>query len=299
MLSGYADRIYVLFDPDTAGEKAIERAATAAELKLDLRVLRLPEDPADWLLEHSPEEFAEVERLRARSGVRYKTHRCSYQRNKCHGALQGSSPGEEYDPGDQDLPTARLSAWLRNLSVLAPTSCSRHGRLLPRPVPRRGSWPGRPSNGSRRRCAYPYSRQARPHSPLLEVGIEIQNLQPLTLRTEDFRDPGPNLHLAERTRGQRPRCRAFRRKGQAADGPDRCPRLPGGEALPFRDLSARSLATAGHTEPRTEQARDYGLRPEGCSAVGDPTSQTGPAFILRSLKRRAPNRIIHSRNIPL
>jgi DNA primase len=60
-LSGYADRIYVLFDPDAAGEKAIERAAaTAADLKLDLRVLRLPEDPADWLLRHSPEEFAEM-----------------------------------------------------------------------------------------------------------------------------------------------------------------------------------------------------------------------------------------------
>ncbi len=57
-LSGYADRIYVLFDPDAAGERAIERAAaTAAELKLDLRVLRLPEDPADWLLRHAPEEF--------------------------------------------------------------------------------------------------------------------------------------------------------------------------------------------------------------------------------------------------
>lgn len=60
-LSGYADRIYVLFDPDAAGEKAIERAAaTAAELKLDLRVLRLPEDPADWLLKHPAEEFEEM-----------------------------------------------------------------------------------------------------------------------------------------------------------------------------------------------------------------------------------------------
>ena len=60
-LSGYADRIYVLFDPDAAGEKAIERAAaTAADLKLDLRVLRLPEDPADWLLQHPPEAFAEL-----------------------------------------------------------------------------------------------------------------------------------------------------------------------------------------------------------------------------------------------
>jgi DNA primase len=60
-LSGYADRIYLLFDPDAAGEKAIERAAaTAAELRLDLRVLRLPQDPADWLLEHPTEEFAEL-----------------------------------------------------------------------------------------------------------------------------------------------------------------------------------------------------------------------------------------------
>jgi DNA primase len=60
-LSGYADRIYVLFDPDAAGEKAIERAAaTAAELRLDLRVLRLPQDPADWLLRHPAEEFADL-----------------------------------------------------------------------------------------------------------------------------------------------------------------------------------------------------------------------------------------------
>lgn len=57
-LSSYADSIYVLFDPDAAGEKAIERAAaTASELKVDLRVLRLPQDPADWLLQHTPEEF--------------------------------------------------------------------------------------------------------------------------------------------------------------------------------------------------------------------------------------------------
>jgi DNA primase len=66
----------MLFDPDTAGEKALERAdatvreleradepdtvATATKLKLDLRVLRLTQDPADWLLEHQPDEFAEM-----------------------------------------------------------------------------------------------------------------------------------------------------------------------------------------------------------------------------------------------
>ena len=60
-LSSYTDKVYVLFDPDAAGEKAIERAAaTAAELKQDLRVLRLDEDPADWLLHHSAEDFKEL-----------------------------------------------------------------------------------------------------------------------------------------------------------------------------------------------------------------------------------------------
>lgn len=75
-LSGYADTIYMLFDPDAAGEKALERAdatvrelerggdpdtvAAATSLKLDLRAVRLSEDPADWLLGHSPEEFREM-----------------------------------------------------------------------------------------------------------------------------------------------------------------------------------------------------------------------------------------------
>ena len=57
-LSGHTDVIYLLFDPDEAGEKAVEKAAvTATDLKLDLLVLRLPEDPADWLLEHPAKEF--------------------------------------------------------------------------------------------------------------------------------------------------------------------------------------------------------------------------------------------------
>jgi len=60
-LTGHADQIYLLFDPDEAGEKALQKAlVTAAELKLDLRVLRLTEDPADWLLDHSLEEFLEL-----------------------------------------------------------------------------------------------------------------------------------------------------------------------------------------------------------------------------------------------
>ena len=85
-LSGYADRIYLLFDPDEAGERATQKVRAAAKeaidpedskthtgihrirqatvaaarMKLDLRVLRLSEDPADWLREHRPEEFTEL-----------------------------------------------------------------------------------------------------------------------------------------------------------------------------------------------------------------------------------------------
>ena len=36
------------------------KVVSFADLKLDLRVLRLPEDPADWLLRHPPEEFTEL-----------------------------------------------------------------------------------------------------------------------------------------------------------------------------------------------------------------------------------------------
>ena len=63
-LSGHADVIYLLFDPDEAGQKAVEAvdrivavAFEAFGLKLDLRVLLLPEDPADWLLKHPAENF--------------------------------------------------------------------------------------------------------------------------------------------------------------------------------------------------------------------------------------------------
>jgi hypothetical protein len=37
-LSGHAEKIYLLFDPDEAGERAVERVmVTAAELRLDLK----------------------------------------------------------------------------------------------------------------------------------------------------------------------------------------------------------------------------------------------------------------------
>lgn len=62
-LSRDAEEIYLLFDPDAAGERAIQRAMnTAIELSVDLRVLRLSEDPADWLHNRrgTPEQFREM-----------------------------------------------------------------------------------------------------------------------------------------------------------------------------------------------------------------------------------------------
>ncbi|QIN78821.1 toprim domain-containing protein [Rubrobacter marinus] len=63
-LSSYADTIHLLFDPDEAGEKALRRVEemvrNSADLKVDVYVLRLSEDPADWLLEHPAEEFKEL-----------------------------------------------------------------------------------------------------------------------------------------------------------------------------------------------------------------------------------------------
>ncbi len=83
-LSGHAEKIYLLFDPDEAGERATQRAIAsekeatnlskasqepsetreaqratvmAADFRLDLQVLRLAEDPADWLLKHPTQEF--------------------------------------------------------------------------------------------------------------------------------------------------------------------------------------------------------------------------------------------------
>jgi DNA primase len=89
-LSGYVDKIYMLFDPDAAGERALERAdatvqelertsnaddadaaVEATRLKLDLRVLRLSADPADWLLEHSAEEFRDMLKSQAMPLLEY------------------------------------------------------------------------------------------------------------------------------------------------------------------------------------------------------------------------------------
>jgi DNA primase len=63
-LSRDAENVYAVFDPDAAGERATERivkdeqlAVAAANTGLDLRLIQLSEDPADWLHRNSPEDF--------------------------------------------------------------------------------------------------------------------------------------------------------------------------------------------------------------------------------------------------
>jgi DNA primase len=193
MLSGYADRIYVLFDPDTAGEKAIERAAaTAAELKLDLRVLRLPEDPADWLLEHSPEEFAE--KLNDSVPVLEYGIRRIVARTRGTNATERSRAVPQVRSMIQEI---RDPVLYREALRLATESLGVGPDVL---QPARPPTAAASSSARDRGPADPLTEAggavlthilARPDltALLLEVGIEIQNLpQPLTLRTEDFRD---------------------------------------------------------------------------------------------------------------
>ena len=192
MLSGYADRIYVLFDPDAAGEKAIQRAAaTAADLKLDLRVLRLPEDPADWLLEHPPEEFAEM--LKGAVPILEYGIRRIVARTRGAGATERSKAVPEIKSMIQEIKDPVLH---REALRLATESLGVSPEVLQTAAPATTS-AGSPRAG---RAADSLTEAggavlalvlARPDltAPLLEGGIQTQALpEPFTLHTGDFRD---------------------------------------------------------------------------------------------------------------
>jgi DNA primase len=191
-LSGYADRIYVLFDPDAAGEKAIERAAaTAADLKLDLRVLRLPEDPADWLLQHSPEEFSEL--LEGAVPVLEYGIRRVVARTRGAGATERSRAVPEIRTMIGEIKDPVL---YREALRLATESLGVSPDVLMKKEPAnvRAEAPG--SRGA----ADPHTEAGntvltlvltRPDltAPLLQEGLRSRKLpEPLMLRDEDFRD---------------------------------------------------------------------------------------------------------------
>jgi DNA primase len=193
MLSRYADRIHVLFDPDAAGEKAIERAAaTAADLKLDLRVLRLPADPADWLLEHSPEEF--VQKLNDSVPVLEYGIKRIVARTRGADATERSRAVPEVRSMIQEIKDPVL---YREALRLATESLGVGPDVL------QTTQPATPSASSTSRDRGPADPQTeagravltliltRPDltASLLEEGLEIPDLaEPLTLRSGDFRD---------------------------------------------------------------------------------------------------------------
>ena len=189
-LSGYADKIYVLFDPDAAGEKAVERAAaTAADLKLDLRVLRLSEDPADWLLRHRPEEFTEL--LEAAMPVLEYGIRRIVARTRGAGATVRSRAVPEIRSMIGEIKDPVL---YREALRLATESLGVSPDVLMKAEPANARSP------SSRGPADPHAEAGdavltlvltRPDltAPLLKEGLRSRALpEPLTLRDEDFRD---------------------------------------------------------------------------------------------------------------
>jgi len=193
MLSRYVDRIHVLFDPDAAGERAIERAAaTAADLKLDLRVLRLPEDPADWLLKHSPDEFAQklndsvpvleygIRRIVARTRGADATER-SRAVPEVRGMIQQIKDPVLYREALR-LATESLGVGPDVLQQARPPTTQASSSS-------RDQGPADPQTEAG--GAVLTLILARPDltATLLEEGIEIPELaEPLTLRDDDFRD---------------------------------------------------------------------------------------------------------------
>jgi DNA primase len=216
-LSGYADRIYLLFDPDEAGERATQKVRSAARealypegpgkrtgnvrgmtvaaarMKLDLRVLRLSEDPADWLREHPPEDFTEL--------------------------LSGAVPILEYvfryriqglrnaDTAERSRAMSEIRALLREIRVedpifyqdairLAAGTLSVDAKLL-----EEGRVPAPPANPSRRpgptdpldRAGRELLALALAHPDLMAEylieGLQIRSLpEPIVLQAEDFGD---------------------------------------------------------------------------------------------------------------
>ena len=193
MLSGFADRIYVLFDPDAAGERAIQRAAaTAADLKLDLRVLRLPEDPADWIQEHAPEEFAEM--LKGAVPVLEYGIRRIVARTRGADAMDRSRAVPEVRSMIQEIEDPVLYREALRLATeslgVSPDVLQAEERASARSnsSTRAG---GRTDPQTEAGATVLSLILARPDltASLLGEGVQVRNLPAtLTLRTEDFRD---------------------------------------------------------------------------------------------------------------
>jgi DNA primase len=160
-------------------------------LKLDLRVLRLPEDPADWLLQHSPGEFAEL--LEGAVPVLEYGIRRIVARTRGAGATERSRAVPEIRSMIGEITDPVL---YREALRLATESLGVSPDVLMKKEPTnvRAEAPGS------RRAADPHTEAGntvltliltRPDltAPLLREGLRGKALpEPLMLRDEDFRD---------------------------------------------------------------------------------------------------------------
>jgi DNA primase len=203
ILGNYVDKVYVIFDPDVAGYRAVTRIVDvdsvvemAVQTQLDLRFLELSDDPADWLREHNADEFREL--LSEAVPVLEFLIRRIGQEHRGTDAMSRS----RIVPRVQKLIQRIDDSVLRHEAIrLATTNLGVDASVLQRP---NRQTPGRSSATQ----GTPRSRgPSDPHTeagdavltlvlirpdltaPLLKKGLRSRAIpEPLTLRNEDFRD---------------------------------------------------------------------------------------------------------------
>ena len=99
LLRRFADRIVLLFDPDLAGDKAVDRAVELFLTQpIEVLVATLPEqlDPDEYLLEHGAEGFNKVI-AEAQDALNYKWKQLDKRYRTSEGDMTGQQKAvEEY-----------------------------------------------------------------------------------------------------------------------------------------------------------------------------------------------------------
>jgi DNA primase len=224
MLSQYADRILMLFDPDAAGEKAVEKAEGVAELSLKamkrntfLYVVRLPKDPADWLLEHPASEFdafledaVPVMEYIIRSRAKQATGKDGATRHRTMPAILDYVMEIETEAPTLESEAKRLAADALQVSAVRLESLLASHKSTPTHDERRNIRVAEPFYSYSQASSYGQSPDIVSGDPLLEAGRELLALmfarpdlavkplregvgapalqQPLVLESVDFAD---------------------------------------------------------------------------------------------------------------
>ena len=149
LLRRFADRIVLLFDPDTAGDKAVDRAVEMFLTQpIEVLVASMPDglDPDEFMLEHGAEEFNKII-AGAQDALNYKWRQLDRRYRASDGDMTGQQKAvEEYltmladARGRGPVDTLRWGAALTRVSRLTGIPVDElnrrfRNRSLPRPVP--------------------------------------------------------------------------------------------------------------------------------------------------------------------